>query len=131
MDSNSPAPSSRSLPRRSASKRRLWLEAREFQERAHEALAAERLTFFEWLLLETLAELIDERSEAVSQAEVAGRSGLSERVVSYWMIVMSERELVERGLDAEGRARLLILTKPGERTLRACNQQLEEAGLTG
>ena len=74
-------------PRPSARARRLWREAREFQSNAQRLFKGPTVTFVEWLLLETLQELVEERSEAVSQAEVARRSGLSERVVSYWMLL--------------------------------------------
>jgi hypothetical protein len=47
------------------------------------------------------------------------------------MIVMSEADLVDRGPSATGRAWSVILTDLGERTLQACNDRLEEGGLTG
>jgi DNA-binding MarR family transcriptional regulator len=94
-------------------------------------LSDQKVTFIEWLLLETLAELIDERNDAVSQAEVARRAGFSERVVSYWMIMMSELGAVDRGPDTDGRAWRVILTEAGSRTLQGCNQLLEEAALSG
>ena len=74
---------------------------------------------------------IDERGEAVSQADVARRSGLSERVVSYWMLLLSDLGAVDREPEADGRAWGVILTGLGQRTLQACNDRLEEAGLTG
>ena len=82
-------------------------------------------------MLETVQELLDEQGEAVTQAEVARRSGLSERVVSYWMLLLSDLGVVDREPDADGRAWGVILTDLGQRTLQACNDRLEEAGLTG
>lgn len=67
----------------------------------------------EWLVLETLHEAIRESDDAVSQAEVTRRAGLSLRLVSYagaWRV---------------------LLTKGGELTRDQCNQRLEEARLTG
>jgi DNA-binding MarR family transcriptional regulator len=117
--------------RPSADARRRWREAREFQCNAQRLFKDPTVTFVEWLLLETLQELFEERSEAVSQADVARRSGLSERVVSYWMLLLSDLGVVDREPDADGRAWGLLLTDLGKRTLRACNDRLEEAGLTG
>lgn len=85
----------------------------------------------QWLLLETVRELCDETCDAVSQNAVAERAGVARQVASYWMIVMSEDALVDRGPASEGHSWRVILTDLGERTLQACNERLEEAGLTG
>jgi len=122
-----PAPS----VRKSASARRSWSAARLFQQNAHRLLAAQAVPFIEWLLLETLQELREEKQDAVTQVELSMRSGLSERVVSYWFTMMSEWGLIDRGPDADGRAWRVILTELGEQTLLTCNERLEEAGLTG
>ena len=126
-----PSNLSRGSNSKTAPARRLWREARQFQEQAQTQLARSMVPFVEWLLLETLAELIVEEGGAVSQVQVAKRSGLSERVVSYWMVAMSEFGVVDRGPDADGRAWRVILTRLREQTLRVCNDRLEEAGLTG
>jgi DNA-binding MarR family transcriptional regulator len=120
-----PAP----IPRKSASARQQWSAARVFQQKAQRLLAT--VPFVEWLLLETLQELMDEANDAVTQVELARRCGLSERVVSYWFTMMNEFGLIDRGPDADGRAWRVILTDLGERTLQLCNERLEEAGLTG
>jgi len=117
--------------RPSAEARRQWREAREFQSSAQRLFKHPTIAFVEWLLLETLQELLDERGDAVSQAELARRSGLSERVVSYWMLLLSDLGIVDREPDADGRAWGVILTDLGQRTVQACNERLEEAGLTG
>jgi DNA-binding MarR family transcriptional regulator len=122
-----PAPA----PRTSAKQRQLWRQARQFRERADHVLSEHKVTFIEWLLLETLEELIDERNDAVSQVDVARRSGLSERVVSYWMAVMSQVGAIDRGPTADGRAWRVLLTTGGQAVLRECNHVLEEAGLSG
>jgi DNA-binding MarR family transcriptional regulator len=110
--------------------RRRWREAREFQSNVQRLFKHPTVTFVEWLMLETLQELVEERSQAVSQADVARRSGLTERVVSYWMLLLSDLGVVDREPDADGRAWGLLLTDLGTRTLQACNERLEEAGLT-
>lgn len=117
--------------RPSAGARQRWREARLFQKKAQRLFKEPTTTFVEWLLLETLQELNDERGDAVSQAEVARRSGLSERVVSYWMLLLSDLGFVDRGPDSDGRAWRVLITDMGERTVQACNARLEAAGLTG
>ena len=108
-----------------------WRVARAFQVKAQRVLALERVQFIEWLVLETLAELSQDGSDGVHQAEVAERSGLSRMVVSYWMIWMDECDMVSRGQGGDARAWGVLLTSRGERTLRRCNERLEAAGLSG
>jgi hypothetical protein len=115
----------------SAPARKRWREARAFQADVQVTLSELRVQFMEWLLLETVCELCDEKCGAVSQSMVAERAGLTRQVASYWLIVMSETELVDRGPSAVGPAWRVILTELGERTPQACNERLEEAGLTG
>jgi DNA-binding IclR family transcriptional regulator len=81
------------------------------------------------LLLESLAELIAEQRDAVSQVAVAQRAGLSRMVASYWMTLMSEDGLVDRGPDGDGRTYRIWMTEFGARTLRQCNDRLEARGL--
>jgi hypothetical protein len=131
MSSSSGCMWPRPEPRASAKVRQQWREARVFQERAQRLFKEEMIPFVEWLLLETLQELIDERGEAATQAEVARRSGLSERVVSYWMVLMSELGIVDRGPDCDGRAWRVLLTQLGTHTVQVCHERLEAAGLTG
>ncbi len=89
------------------------------------------MQFTEWLLLETLKELFEETGDAVSQTAIAERAGITPKVASYWLIMMSENALVDRGPTSEGTAWRVVLTSLGERTLQACNERLEDAGLTG
>ena len=93
-------------------------------------LATEQVPFVQWLLLETLKELLDEGRESVSQAVVANRAGLARGVASYWMVMLEEFGLVDRGRDALPTYDL-ILTSSGEAALRRCNERLEAEGLTG
>lgn len=115
----------------SASARRQWRAAREFQVRTQEILANARVSFVQWLVLESLRELILEHRDAVSQARVAERTGLSRMVTSYWMILLDEEGLIDRGPDQEGRAYRVLLSKLGEETLRQCNERLSLSGIFG
>lgn len=117
--------------RATARARKRWRDARAFQADVQLQLARERVPFAMWLLLETLQELLDETGDAVSQNALAERTGLTRHVTSYWMILMSEEGLIDRGPHPNIAAWRVILTELGERTLAACNQRLEAAGLTG
>ena len=119
-----------SLQRRSSAERRLWHDARLFQERAQRLLGEQNVSFVEWLLLETLQELIDETGDAVSQIAVARRSALSERVVSHWMRVMDDFGFIDREPGDDGRAWRVELSKLGQRMLQTSNERLEAAGIT-
>jgi DNA-binding MarR family transcriptional regulator len=88
-----------------------------------------RHAFFEWLILETLQELLDETGDAVSQIEIARRAGLSKTKASHWMFWMEEHGLIDRGPSSDGRAYRIWLGGRGEELLRICNERLEAAGI--
>jgi hypothetical protein len=113
-------------PRPTAAVRTRWRAARHFQVAAQHALG---MPFIEWLLLETLAELVDEANGPVSQAAVAERAGLSEKITSYWMGMLDELGFVDRGPDADGRAYRVLLSRVGEEALASANLRLLCRGL--
>ena len=117
------------MARPSTAPRKRWRDARAFEAGVQLVLVSERVPFTMWLMLETLQELQDETHDAVSQNALAERAGLRRQIVSYWLIVMSEDALVDRGPHPDGRAWRVILTDLGERTLVACNARLAAAGL--
>ena len=117
-------------PRASSAARSRWRAARLFQQQAQLALAAEQVPFLQWLLLETLKELTEDGLRRVTQTAVANRAGVARGIASYWMAMMEEYGLVDRGRDAVPTYDL-ILTSSGEATLRRCNERLEAEGLTG
>jgi DNA-binding MarR family transcriptional regulator len=107
-----------------------WREARQFEARTREVLGLQRTSFVEWLLLQTLSELKGGDCEGVAQNELARRTGLSRKVVSYWMIVMADFGLVDRGQGEDPRSLGVLISERGEELLRACNERLAAAGLT-
>ena len=117
--------------RATARARKRWRDARTFQVDVQGALTRECVQFMEWLLLETVQEMVDETRGPVSQSAVADRAGLTRQVASYWFTTMSEDALIDRAPEGDGRAWGLLLTDLGERTLLTCNERLEAAGLTG
>jgi DNA-binding MarR family transcriptional regulator len=116
-------------PNTSAARTR-WREARRFEARTREVLGLQRTDFTEWLLLQTLAELGGGDNEGVKQNEIATRTGLSRKVVSYWMIIMADCGLVDRGQGDDPRSWGVLLSARGEELLRVCNERLAAAGLT-
>lgn len=116
-------------PSTSAARAR-WREARQFEARTREVLGLQRMSFVEWLLLQTLSELKSGDLEGIAQNEIARRTGLSRKVVSYWMIILSDCGLVDRGQGEDPRSWGVILSERGEELLRACNERLAAAGLT-
>ncbi|HVY30076.1 MAG TPA: hypothetical protein VHB79_26145 [Polyangiaceae bacterium] len=93
-------------------------------------MGLQRTSFVEWLLLQTLSELEGDDNEGVAQNEIARRTGLSRKVVSYWMIMMADCGLVDRGQGDDPRSWGVLLSSRGEELLRVCNERLAAAGLT-
>ena len=115
-------------PRAAAQRRQHWRDARRFQMEVQRALG-KHASFFEWLLLESLQELLDENGDAVRQVDIATRSGLSKMMTSYWMTSMEEHGLVDRAPSFDGRAYRVIISQRGEEMLTIFNIRLEGAGL--
>lgn len=113
-----------------AAARDRWREARQFEARTRDVLSLQRTDFTEWLLLQTLSDLRGGDSESVKQNEIASRTGLSRQVVSYWLIIMADCGLVNRGQGDDPRSWGVLISSRGEELLRACNERLAAAGLT-
>lgn len=117
--------------RATARARKRWRDARAFQLDVQAALASASVQFTEWLLLETVKELVDETQSPMSQSAIAERAGLTRQVASYWLGQMTETGFVDRAPEGDGRSWGVLLTELGERALVECNERLEAAGLTG
>jgi DNA-binding MarR family transcriptional regulator len=118
-------------PRPTAALREGWRDARLFQTRVQRALRQWRIPFGMWLVLETLYELLERTGDAVSQAQVAERAGMTKMVVSYWMTVLDREGFINREPDLDGRAYRVITTSFGDETLEMCNERLADLGLAG
>lgn len=119
----------RGLP--SAAARKQWRDARRFQIHAQEILANVGVPFVQWVVLESLRELSLEHRDAATPARVAERTGLSRIVTSYWLILLDEKGLIERGAQRSISAYRVLLSPRGEETLRQCNERLGLSGLLG
>jgi Mn-dependent DtxR family transcriptional regulator len=73
------------------------------------------MTFTQWQVLETMRELIEETKDAVTQSEVAVRSGVDPMTVSDVMKKLERQNLVDRGASASGPAYQIWLKANGER----------------
>jgi DNA-binding MarR family transcriptional regulator len=127
-DGDDDEPGSRHDGHVTSSQRALLRDAKAFELSARKALGGHGC-FFEWLLLETLHELIRETSDAVSQSQLVERTGLTKTVVSYWMFSMQERGLVDRGPALDGRSYRIWISRDGEQTLLEYARRLGAAGL--
>ncbi len=87
-----------------------WLVAARWRRRA--ALECKRagLTFTEWLVIDALRELLEEINDAVSQNDLALRSGLRRGNICDLMPSLEKKNLVSRGPSATGRALRLFPT---------------------
>lgn len=93
------------------------------------ALGGEGMRLVEWLVLESLFELIQETGDCVSQAMIAERAGLSEMVTSHWLIRMEMNDLLDRGVGEDERTNRVLTTALGEEVLERCSARLAAAGL--
>lgn len=115
-------------PSLTAAPRESWRRAWQL-ERAMSSALGSHGDFRAWLLLESLHELVRETGDAVSQAQLVERTGLSSRVISYQMSWLSEHGFVDRGPALDGRSYRIYLSADGELTLLAYADRLRAAGL--
>jgi hypothetical protein len=80
-------------------------------------------------VLETLAELVAEANAPVSQAAIADRAGLSDKITSYWMTMLDELGFVNRAPEDDARAYGVLLSEDGKRLLELLNARLERSGV--
>lgn len=91
--------------------------------RVERAMSRLEVPFVQWLVMETLDEVLGDLPEA-NQNDVARRAGLSRAVVSYWMRKMERDWLVDRGEHQSSAAWSVILTQEGHTLLRRCREYL-------
>jgi DNA-binding MarR family transcriptional regulator len=128
---SSPADLQRHAKTRSTAKaRRRWRDARDYQVNVQRALSGLGLRFVEWLLLESLYELLQETGDGVSQTMIAERAGVSEMVASKWLIRMEYDGLLDRGLGEDERSHVVNTTTVGEEALARSDELLKARGLT-
>ena len=104
-----------------------WLAAMRWRKQIQAVCAREGLAFPQWLLLDSIRQLIAETEDAVIQAQIAARLELDEPRVSEITRKLEEKGLVDRGEDITGKAWRVILTKKAARLLRELEASVELA----
>jgi DNA-binding MarR family transcriptional regulator len=72
-----------------------------WRRRVNRALSPLGLTFTQWLLLQTMRELIDETRDAVSLMDITKRSGVDKTTVSQVMMRLFKHNLISIGPAAQ------------------------------
>lgn len=108
-----------------------WLAALRWRKQIQAVCTRQGLTFPQWLLLDSIRQLIAETGDAVIQAQVAARLELDEPRISEITRQLEEKELVDRGEDISGKAWRVILTTKAKRLLRELEANIEFASTRG
>ena len=93
------------------------------------ALSPLRLTFAQWLILQTMAELIEETGDAVSELAVANRLGMDRTTVSQVTWRLARSGLVDVGPAAVWPGLRNFVTTSGERMRREGARRVGEVSL--
>jgi len=104
-----------------------WLAAMRWRQRIRAVCIGEGLTFPQWLVLDSIRQLIDETEDAVIQAQISARLDLDQARVSEVMRQLEAKSLVDRREDITGKAWRVILTQKAERLLRELEVRIELA----
>jgi DNA-binding MarR family transcriptional regulator len=91
-----------------------WLAAMRWRRRVDVALARVDLSFSQWLVLDSIAALHRQTSDAVSQIQVARRLELGPASVSRLMTVLEQRGLVDRAPAYPTTENRIYLTNKGK-----------------
>lgn len=106
-----------------------WLLAARWRRGVATVCARVGLTFAEWLVVDALRELYQERGDAVSQNALAARAGLRRGHISDLMPGLENKQLVSRGPSAFGPALRLFPTDEAEQLLLSIYPRLEALSL--
>jgi DNA-binding MarR family transcriptional regulator len=108
--------------------RTIWQAGERWRRAVARQLKSIGLTFKEWLVLDAAWQLMLEKGDAVSQAEVARQSGLNQMAVSRSMAVLDRRGWVSRGPAMEGLAWRVWVIGQGECILREAQKRVDALG---
>lgn len=92
---------------------RRWQRAMRWRRRVERELRPLELTLAQWLVLDTMAKLIRETDDAVSQVQVARRLEMDKATLSQVMDALARHGLVDRGPSFPGPEYRIYLTKNG------------------
>jgi DNA-binding MarR family transcriptional regulator len=94
-----------------------WLAAMRWQRRVEWALARFDLSFFQWLVLDSLATIHRETRDAVSQVQVSRRLELGRASISRLMARLDRRGLVDIAPAWPTKEYRIYLTQKGKALL--------------
>ena len=104
-----------------------WLASMRWRRRIQSVCAGSGLTFTQWLLLDSVRQLIAETEDAVIQAEIAARLELDPATVSEVTQRLESKDLLSRGEDISTNAWRVFLTEQAEGLLRELDARIEAA----
>jgi DNA-binding MarR family transcriptional regulator len=104
-----------------------WQQGVRWRQIVEKELSSFRLTFVEWLVLDATKRMVRRRGDAVSQSQIAERTGLDRMTVSRAMTALDRRALVSRGPDMYCIAYRVFATEEGRSLADACNAVVEAA----
>lgn len=100
----------------------VWSRAARFRRRVQRELRPLDLTFAQWRLLDAVDRLVRERSDAVSQQDLAKRTDMDESTASAVMARLRDKGLVSYDLDAWGLCYRVLLCDGAKKLLRAARR---------
>lgn len=104
-----------------------WLAAIRWRNQIRAVCVGEGLAFPQWLVLDSIRQLIEETKDAVIQAQISARLELDESRVSEITRQLDAKGLVNRGEDIMGKAWRVILTQKAKRLLGELEARIELA----
>jgi DNA-binding MarR family transcriptional regulator len=104
-----------------------WKRAMRWRQIVEKELKPLGLSFVEWLVLDATRHMVRRRGDAVSQNQVAERTGLDRMTVSRAMAVLDRQGFVSRGPDMYCIAYRVFATEEGRALADACSAIIEAA----
>jgi len=102
-----------------------WLASMRWRRQIQSACAPSGLTFTQWLLLDSVRQLVAETEDAVIQAEIAARLELDSATISEVTQRLESKGLLSRGVDMTVKAWRVFLTEEGQQLLRELDARVE------
>ncbi|HET7542714.1 MAG TPA: MarR family transcriptional regulator [Polyangiaceae bacterium] len=104
-----------------------WRRAMRWRRQIQSVCGASGLTFTQWLILDSVRDLISETGDAVIQEEIAARLELDPATICEVMQRLEAKALVSRGADITCKAWRVFLTGRAEQLLRDIDARIEAA----
>jgi DNA-binding MarR family transcriptional regulator len=102
----------------------VWRRARQFQKEAKQVAQSSGISFARFQVLDVAERLTRQKSEPVSELEVARGAQLAKSTVSELMAALMQQGLVDIGPDAWGVSYRIGVTDKGERLVAKLRREL-------